>query len=190
MLIVEDNTELTDLYEAWLGDEYDVRIAHDGTAALELLDDAVDIVLLDRRIPGISGDEVLERIRSQGSNCRVVIISAVTPDFDIISMGFDGYVTKPVGREEFLETIERMRRRAAYDEDLQRYYQLLETDAALRESMPATELEGNEAFQELQDELAALRATTDDIVDEFGQDECETASGDLDRVPDHPGDGD
>jgi DNA-binding response OmpR family regulator len=51
VLIVEDDRDLANLYEMWLVDEYDVRIAYSGEAALErMADREADVVLLDRRI--------------------------------------------------------------------------------------------------------------------------------------------
>ncbi|TKX52052.1 response regulator, partial [Halorubrum sp. SS7] len=58
VLVVEDEPDLADLYAAWLGDEYRVRTAYGGREALDQLDetdDEVDAILLDRRMPGLSG---------------------------------------------------------------------------------------------------------------------------------------
>ncbi len=59
-------------------------------------------------MPGLSGDEVLKRIREQEMGTRVVMVSAVTPDFDVIGVGFDDYITKPVGEAEIRDVVERM----------------------------------------------------------------------------------
>jgi len=99
VLVVEDEPDLADLYAAWLGDEYRVRTAYGGQEALDELDEAddeVDAILLDRRMPGLSGDEVLAAVRERGIDCRVAMVTAVEPDFDILKMGFDDYLVKPV----------------------------------------------------------------------------------------------
>ncbi|EMA28367.1 response regulator receiver protein [Haloarcula japonica DSM 6131] len=109
MLVVEDETDIADSYELWLNNAYEVYRAETGEVALSKLDElAVDVVLLDRMLPGVSGDEVLDEIRKQGYRCRVAMVSAVQPGIDVVEMGFDGYITKPPDKEELRETVERL----------------------------------------------------------------------------------
>ena len=175
VLIVEDEVDVAELYEMWLLDQYDVQVAHNGNEALAQLDESVDVVLLDRRMPGISGDEVLEKIRSRNLNCRVAIVSAVTPDFDVIEMGFDDYLTKPVDRQEVIEAIERMLTRSQYDSNSQEFYQLVATQAALRESKTRPELEHNHEYQQLTEKIEQKRLEMDDMVAGFEDDDFEAA---------------
>lgn len=175
VLIVEDEVDVAELYEMWLVDRYSVSVAHNGTDALELLDETTDVVLLDRRMPGLSGDEFLDIIRSEGLDCRVAIVSAVTPDFDVIEMGFDDYLTKPVDREEVVEAIEQMLRRSEYDDSLQEFYQLAATRAALQESKSRSELRNNTEYCELEAELDEKQREMDDIVTSFDDDDFDAA---------------
>jgi len=87
VLIVEDRPEIARLYESWLSDDYTVTVAHDGDEAVETFDDSIDVVILDRRLPGRPGDEVLAAIREE-SDCTVAMATAVEPDFDILELGF------------------------------------------------------------------------------------------------------
>ncbi len=80
VLVVEDEPDLADLYATWLRGEYRVRVAYGGREALEKLDDEVEVVLLDRRMPDLSGDEALKEIRERGFDCRVAMVTAVEPD--------------------------------------------------------------------------------------------------------------
>ncbi|MFB6270737.1 MAG: response regulator [Halobacterium sp.] len=89
VLVVEDETPLAALYERWLSDAYRVRVANTGGDALDRFDGAVDVVLLDRRLPDRPGSEVLERIRGHDSDCQVAMVTAVEPDEDVLEMGFD-----------------------------------------------------------------------------------------------------
>ncbi|MDX1748088.1 MAG: response regulator, partial [Halobacteriales archaeon] len=57
VLIVDDEPEIVDLYNRRLKGTYAVRTAYGGTEALEEADESVDIVLLDRRMPDLSGDD-------------------------------------------------------------------------------------------------------------------------------------
>jgi DNA-binding response OmpR family regulator len=157
VLVVEDEHALIELYVRWLEDDYNVLTADGGEAALEQFGVDVDVVLLDRLMPGMSGDEVLEEIRAQESDCKVAMVTAVEPDFDVISMGFDDYLTKPVERGELLETIDRLLSRTQFDDIEQELYALSSKQAALRGSKPKEELEENQEFAELQARIDELR---------------------------------
>ena len=157
VLIVEDESDVAETYRLWLEDEYEVRIAHSGDEGIEQLDDAVDVVLLDRMMPGLSGDDVLEYIRTEELGCRVAMVTAVEPDFDILEMGFDTYLSKPVKGHELEETVANLLERSTYDSLLQEYYALVEKQATLQASKNRAELEGQAEFEELTERIGDLR---------------------------------
>ena len=171
ILVVEDEEALIELYVRWLEDEYDVRTAEGGEEALEEFDDSVGVVLLDRLMPGMSGDEVLEDVRERSADCKVAMVTAVEPDFDVITMGFDDYLIKPVERETLLETIERLLLRSAYAELEQELYALVSRQAVIESSKSGEELTDNEEFVELESRIEALRAELDDTLSEIENDE-------------------
>jgi DNA-binding response OmpR family regulator len=106
VLIVEDERELADLYGEWLEMAgCSVRTAYDGRTALEHLDPEVDVALLDRRLPEMRGEQILERIRDSEQDCSVAMVTAVEPEADIIEMGFDEYLVKPVKQAELMELV-------------------------------------------------------------------------------------
>ena len=180
VLVVDDEPDVADAYAAQLDCEYDVSTAYGGEKALERLDESVDVVLLDRRMPGVSGDEVLERIRDRGLDCRVAMVTAVDPDFDIIDMPFDDYVIKPVSRDELFETIERLLTAASYESKLLSYYSLAAKHATLLGNKPESELAESEEFASLEAEMEGLQADLDETVSEFDDDDFEAAFRDLD----------
>lgn len=184
VLIAEDEKGLADLYATWLADSYTVKTAYDGEEAIEKLDESVDVVLLDRRMPGLSGDDVLDHIRTERLDIRVAVVSAVTPDFDVIGMGFDTYLTKPVDEDDLHDTVEQMLRRAEYDETIQEYQQLVATKAALDAQKSDAELRANDEYAELNERTAAVQARVDDLVEDFTPEDFEAAIRDLD--PDTP----
>jgi len=57
VLVVDDEPDVADAYAAQLQNEFIVSTAYGGQEALDKIDDSVNVVLLDRRMPGISGDE-------------------------------------------------------------------------------------------------------------------------------------
>jgi DNA-binding response OmpR family regulator len=173
ILIVDDESAVTDVYAAHLEDEYDVRTAYGGEEALEKLDDAVEAVLLDRRMPGMSGDEVLEHIREEGYDIRVAMVTAVDPDFDILGMGFDDYVVKPVSRDDLYDTVEKLLQYSSYDDTFQEYFSLVSKRAALQVSKSQSALETNEEYEELTERIEELESELDETTmdledDDFG----------------------
>lgn len=166
VLVVDDERGLADLYTIWLENDYDVRTAYDGTDALEALDTSVDVVLLDRQMPDISGDEVLSELRDRGIECRVAMVTAVEPELDIIDLGFDDYLRKPVDRETLLETVERLLRRSTYDDTVTEFFAAARKQALLSESDDPSVTESDE-FAGLEDDLADLRGDLDDVVADF-----------------------
>ena len=179
VLVVDDEPDVADAYAAQLQDEFIVSTAYSGQEALDKLDDAVDIVLLDRRMPGISGDEVLEKIRERDLHIRVAMVTAVDPDFDIIEMPFDDYVIKPVSRDDLFETINRLLVCSEYEERLRRYYALTAKHATLSANKPESELAESEKFQQLETEMNEVRESLDETIAEFDDEDFAAAFRDL-----------
>ncbi|MWV64412.1 response regulator [Halorubrum sp. JWXQ-INN 858] len=171
VLVVEDEPDLADLYAAWLGDQYRVRTAYGGHEALEQLDDEIDAILLDRRMPGLSGDEVLVEVRDRGMDCRVAMVTAVEPDFDILEMGFDDYLVKPVTKEALRGTVEGLLRRGQYDTGVQELFALTSKKAILETEKSASELSDNDEYRELSERIAVLRDDLDRSLSEVDEHE-------------------
>jgi two-component system response regulator AdeR len=171
VLIVEDEPDVAETYRLWLEEDYDVRVAQDGDEGLGLLDESVEVVLLDRMMPGLSGDEVLEHIRDENLGCRVAMVTAVEPDFDILEMGFDAYLSKPVGTDKLRETVENLLGRSEYDSLLQKYYSLVEKQATLEATKSRAELEHSDKYDRLKEQIESLRGNLTDTLGGIEDDE-------------------
>jgi len=167
ILVVDDEEDIADLYTTWLEMDHGVRTAYGGEEALEKVDNEVDIVFLDRQMPDYSGDEVLERIRDRELDCRVVMVTAVDPDFDIVSMEFDDYLTKPVMREDLDEAVDSMLERDDYNETLQEYFALTSKKATLEAEKTPSELQDSEEYQEMVARVEELEDDFDSLFQEF-----------------------
>jgi DNA-binding response OmpR family regulator len=167
VVVVDDEPDLAELYTAWLGDSYDVRTAYGGEEAVELINADADVALVDRLMPEKSGDEVLSTVREQGYDCRVAMVTAVEPDFDIIEMGFDAYLVKPVLRDDLRETVARLLTRGAYDAQVRELFSLASKRAALMTQKDEVELAENEAYQRLDERFEELRTELDETVAEL-----------------------
>jgi DNA-binding response OmpR family regulator len=172
VLVVDDEKDLADLFTAWLSPDYTVRTAYSGQAALDSLDDSIDVVLLDRRMPDLSGDAVLTEVRERDLDCRVAMVTAVDPDFDIVEMGFDAYLTKPVTNEDIHDVVETLLTRKHHDTAVQRYFQLVTKRAAL-EAQYGDDAASDPKYEALQAEIESLERETDTLASEFDDDDFE-----------------
>lgn len=173
MLLVDDEERVAKTYQLRLGADYETTIALDGHEAMELIDDSYDVVLLDRRMPDLSGDEVLEEIRRRGFDCRVVMVTAVDPDFDITEMEFDDYVVKPVTKDELLAVVERALTISEYNDQLQTLSSLQLKRNVLEVEMAEHELEDSHKYQSLCEEIETLEAEIEEIEDTLEVDQVD-----------------
>jgi DNA-binding response OmpR family regulator len=171
VLIVDDERDIADLYSTWLAEQYEVRTAYGPREALEEADDEVDIVFLDRQMPEMNGDEVLEALRERQLDCRVVMVTAVDPDFDIVEMPFDDYLTKPVMLEDLHGAAERMLDRESYDERMREFFSLASKKATLEAEKDVVELQDSKEYQRLESEVEDLREEADRTVSDLGETE-------------------
>ncbi len=167
VVIVEDERELADLYAEWLGEEYDVRTAYQADEAREVIDEDVDVLLLDRRLPTASGDEILAEVRERGIDCQVAMVTAVDPDFDILDLGFDDYVVKPLDRQDLHELVTNLLTRGLYNDEVREYFALVSKRANLETAKSPSELAEDARYQELKTEIVELESRLDDIVEQL-----------------------
>jgi DNA-binding response OmpR family regulator len=168
VLVVDDEERVAETYRLRLESEYDVDVAVGGEEALDRIDDAYDVVLLDRRMPEIAGDEVLEEIRARDVDSRVVMVTAVDPDFDLVEMQCDDYVVKPIDKETLHEVVERVLTIAEYSERRQELGAKKLKRNVLEVEMREGDLEDSEQYRRLEAEITALEMDVDDIEDELG----------------------
>lgn len=157
VLVVDDDESLNDLYVDRLEREYTVRAAYSAEEALEKLDETVDVVLLDRRMPGLSGDDLLVRIRELGYECRVAMLTAVEPDVDILEMDCDDYLTKPIDDGELRDLVASLLVRGVSDEPGRTPLSLAAKKTALEANLDPSEYETTEEYRELLERLDAAR---------------------------------
>ena len=119
VLIVEDERLMAEAIRDGLRLEaIAADIAGDGHVALELLaTDAYDIAILDRDIPGPSGDEIAERIVASGTGMPIIMLTAADRLDDKASgfgVGADDYLTKPFALQELVLRLRALDRRRAH----------------------------------------------------------------------------
>lgn len=157
VLLIDDDSDILETYELYLADTYTVRTATDGATGLEKLDATVEVVLLDRRMPGLSGAEILAEIRASDIDCRVVMVTGVAPDLDLLQMDFDEYLVKPVSEAEVREAVDRMLDRNELQADLRDMFAIASKLATLEAKLDIDQLESSEQYQALLDDFSAIR---------------------------------
>jgi two-component system response regulator AtoC len=142
LLIVDDDRLLQNSLNNILSENYDVLIAGSGEAALQILKkQEVDLILLDIRLPGIDGVETLRRIKSDGIDTGVIMMTAYE-DFKtvITSMknGASDYLVKPLDIEELEiiieKALENIRLKRELEELRKQYIQEFDIDQIVAES--------------------------------------------------------
>jgi DNA-binding response OmpR family regulator len=120
ILIVEDEYAVARGVQYALQQEgYEVTVARSGAEGLEIaIQQAPDLVILDVRLPGMDGFEILRRLRSAGSKAPVLMLTARDDEVDKViglELGADDYLTKPFGLRELMSRIRALLRRAYGD---------------------------------------------------------------------------
>jgi DNA-binding response OmpR family regulator len=178
VLVVDDERAVADVYAMRLQDRYVTEVAYGGEAAMEAVADA-DVVLLDRRMPELSGDEVLRRLRERDVDSRVVMLTAVDPDFDIVDLPFDDYLCKPVAQDDLVDAIEQQLTARRYDERLSQYLEVSSKLALLEAEKSPRELDDRKDVATLREREKELRAEIDDAIADF--DDIDAAFREIQR---------
>ena len=129
ILIVDDEQSVVFLLKEELSEmeKYNVTIAYDGAEAINILQSQpFDVVLLDVKMPRVSGIEVLKYIREQHPTTIVLMLTNfadVKTAIETMKLGAYDFVSKPYEREELLATIDRALelRRLTIDNKLMEY---------------------------------------------------------------------
>ncbi len=113
VLVIDDDPDFLRIMERWLSSSYNVDCSHSGASALAYLDrKRPDLILLDYEMPGMNGNQVMQRIRSNPTNDRVPIIFLTGRNdkegvLQVLSQKPDGYLLKSMPREELLDALDR-----------------------------------------------------------------------------------
>jgi DNA-binding response OmpR family regulator len=124
ILVVEDEAGIADFLERGLRAEgYEVLVAGDGEAGARLaLEPDVDLVVLDRMLPGVDGLEVLARVRRARAALPVIMLTArgeIADRVEGLDRGATDYVTKPFAFDELLARIRAQLRAAGSETNLE-----------------------------------------------------------------------
>ena len=120
ILVVEDEKKVADIVARGLkAERYAVDVAHDGVNGLEMANAYdYDLAILDLMLPGMSGTELLEKIRRKNQHIPILILTARDSMDDKVKnfeAGADDYLTKPFAFAELLVRVKALLRRGPVD---------------------------------------------------------------------------
>jgi CheY-like chemotaxis protein len=110
VLVADDDADVRAALAEALADEgWDVHEAENGREALERIEaGAYDVVLLDHRMPEMTGGDVCRELRARGRGVRVVMLTAAAAVRDLAAeVGADAWLGKPYGLDELFDVLER-----------------------------------------------------------------------------------
>lgn len=165
-LLVDDEKEVADAYALRLRGLCEVETVYHGEDALAVVDDReIDVVLLDRHMPGMSGDEVLDTLDERGFVGRIIMVTAIDPGFDVLDMPFDDYLCKPIEREDVREAVTQQCQILGY-EMLGEYFSVESKRSVLEAELPEEERTSHDSYQELSRRAERLRERARRLLDE------------------------
>jgi DNA-binding response OmpR family regulator len=145
ILLVEDERKVASFIARALRENaYAVDIAENGEKALELSTDVTyDAILLDVRLPGLSGIQVCRELRQQGAQAPVLMLTArslVEQRVEGLDAGADDYLTKPFALAELLARVRALVRRGLHSGNAKLQYADLELDRHRRRATRGKEI--------------------------------------------------
>ncbi|MGF1519623.1 MAG: response regulator transcription factor [Nodosilinea sp.] len=113
VLIVEDEAKIAAFMQKGLHNAgYDTAVVSNGNAALEaVLSNTFNLVLLDLGLPGMSGQQVLQELRSQHITCPVLVVTARlthSPEAQAVRPLANGWLNKPFKMKDLLQQMEQL----------------------------------------------------------------------------------
>lgn len=139
ILIVDDEKKICEFIKAFLDNEgYYTEVAYDGDSAIDKLNSKkYDLLILDRMLPGISGEEICKYIRDK-SNVPIIMLTAKIEDEDKIDgfkLGCDDYICKPFNINELILRVKAILKRVSNfgDKEIISYGDELEINTSTHE---------------------------------------------------------
>lgn len=126
ILIAEDEAQIAEpLRKNFLEEGHHAMVAKDGEEALKLVEKIeFDVIVLDWKMPKVSGIDVCKQLRKMGNNTPILLLTAlsqVSNKVEALNSGADDYITKPFSFKELLARVKATKRRYNIDKEVLQY---------------------------------------------------------------------
>ncbi|MCF6270554.1 MAG: response regulator transcription factor [Melioribacteraceae bacterium] len=175
ILIVEDEKKIANSLKKNFNDEgFKTTLCYDGATALDIVSkEKFDLILLDWRLPKVTGINVCKRIRSANNQTPIILLTALTNltnKVEALNCGADDYVTKPFSFEEVLARVNAIIRRDKFSKNVIEFNNLslnlithiLETETESIK-LPEMEFELLKYFLENREEIISRETLCEDV---------------------------
>lgn len=110
ILVVDDEKEITMTLKGFFSAiGYEMLATLDGSEAVKILDTVknIDLILLDLRMPGVNGIDILKKVRAEMPKTKVIVITAYSKDTkeELEKIGIDGLIPKPIDLSQLIDRI-------------------------------------------------------------------------------------
>lgn len=126
VLVIAGEEPLVEQFGTWLGTDFQVETATSLDGAREAVDSDTGVVILDQSVADPEERPVFSDARP-----RVGVVLSYEPEWNVLRKGYDGYLVKPISREDVIALVERLCARDEYLTDLGEYYALVADRAVL-----------------------------------------------------------
>ena len=160
ILLVDADRRITEMYAQWLTNRYTVSRAHNDEELEEQLDETIDVLLADERLPGTA---LSDAIGNTDGTCRILVLVGDRPRLDLLDLECDDILRKPIVQETALESIDEQLSRQGEPAE-RRELESIRTRLRLFESIySADRLESTDSYDELRTRLESLEETAETL---------------------------
>lgn len=159
-MIVEDEQMVVSIIEDYFPDSYDIRSAETAQRALDTYHDDIELLIFDRRLRKMSGDELAASIRAEHKKQLMLCVSGVKPGNDIHQLQCDEYIQKPFTEDELKTKVELLLNRTELEHPAREYLSLRSKQVALNTAhgISATKMKG---YQNCTEQIERLNISTE-----------------------------
>ena len=159
-MIVEDEQMVVSIIEDYFPDSYDIRSAETAQRALDTYHDDIELLIFDRRLREMSGDELAASIRAEHKKQLMLCVSGVKPGNDIHQLQCDEYIQKPFTEDELKTKVELLLNRTELEHPAREYLSLRSKQVALNTAhgISATKMKG---YQNCTEQIERLNISTE-----------------------------
>lgn len=109
ILVCDDEASVRESLKAYLEDDYHISFAKDGQEAIDTVkSNDCDLVIMDIKIPGIGGIEVIKQIKVLKPAQKIIVLTgyeSMNIAEEVSKLGVNSYLVKPVGKDKLLKTV-------------------------------------------------------------------------------------